>query len=122
MSVSVMPCHLSPKPRRASASTCHVSTRTDSSPFFERMTSPVAAIQAPSVRLVKPLKSSVPLAVAISWMAPLESRRVAKARRPMSRSNMMRPATVTVVPVLPPSSSSAWVACRSAARSVTSTR
>ncbi len=107
MSVSVMPCHLSPKPRRASASSSHDSTRTDSSPLFDRMTSPVATIQSPRLSPVRPLKSSVPLAVAMSWMAPLESRSVANASRPMSRSSMMRPATVAATPELPPSARSA---------------
>ena len=58
----------------------------------------------------------------MSWMVPVESRSVAKASRPMSRSSMIRPATVAGMPVLAPSPISAYVACSSAARSVTSTR
>jgi hypothetical protein len=58
----------------------------------------------------------------MSWIDPLESRKVANASFPMSRSSITRPATAAVTPLPAPSARSAWAACRSAARSVTSTR
>ena len=45
--MSVMPWHLSPKLRRASASSAHASTFTDSSPLLVLTTSPVAPTQSP---------------------------------------------------------------------------
>ncbi len=98
-----MPFHLSPKPRRASASSCHPATCTDSSPLRVRTTSPVATTQSPRLSAVSSSNRSVPFTVAISWIGPLESRSVANASLPIERSSITRPATVAVTPLPSPS-------------------
>ena len=118
-----MPFHLSPKPRRVSASIVHDVTFTESSPTFVFTTSPVAPTQSP--RLIRPKSSnpSVTLASANSCTsAPLPSRRVAKASRPWGRLSITRPATVTSMPVSSPASRPSWAAWSSAAVAVGSKR
>jgi len=114
-SKSAMPAHLSPKLCRAVASLVQVATRTDSSPRLVRTTSPLTPTQSPRWSFVNPSKSPVTWASANSWTSPLESRIVAKARRPWARSSITRPATLTTSPDSSPSIRCAYVDCRSAA-------
>jgi hypothetical protein len=121
--MSVMPFHLSPKPRRVSASITHVATFTDSSPRFVLTISPVAPTQSPRLILPKPSKSSVTAASANSWISsPLPSRKVAKASLPWARCSITRPATLTVMPVSSPSARPSCAARSSAVVAVTSKR
>ncbi len=59
VSTSDTPFHLSPKPRRASASSTHVWTCTDNSPFRVRTIFPPAPTQSPSDNLENASNSAV---------------------------------------------------------------
>ncbi len=76
--MSLTPRHLSPKLRRASASSCHSATFTESSPRLVRTTSPTAPTQSPRLSLTNRSKSSVQFAPANSCTAPDASRSSAK--------------------------------------------
>ncbi len=57
--MSLTPCHLSPKLRRAWARSSHPVTFTDSSPRWVRTTSPTAPIQSPRFSLANSSKAAV---------------------------------------------------------------
>gem|GEM_PF-3696947 len=116
VSVSVTPRHLSPKERRASASSTQSCTLTDSSPRRVRTTSPLAPTQSPRFRRTNASSSSVVPVWANSCTAPLESRSSAKATLPWVRRSMTRPDTETVSPDSSPAESPSHSAATSAAR------
>ena len=82
VSVSLIPCHLSGKGRRASAKRTQESTRTLSSPRRVVMTTPVTPNQSPRFRSQNSSKSGVLLEGANSWIRPEPSSRVPKANLP----------------------------------------
>ena len=96
VSTSVTPFHLSPKPRRASASSTQCATWTDSSPLRVRTTLPVAPTQSPSDSLEKASKSSV-IFCQRRTAGPDPTSRAAWRRpgAPGAASSMTRPATET---------------------------
>src|SRR5579875_2204347 len=122
MSVSVMPRHLSPKVRLASASSSQLSTRTESSPVLVRTTSPVARSQSPSDTRSSSAKPCVQLAPANSWTEPVHSERVKNATLPISRRSMALPPTVATSPLPCPAGRAEYLSCRAPALAVTSTR
>ena len=96
--MSLIPRHLSPKPRRASASSDHDETWTEISPRLVRITSPWTPIQSPRFSLTNSENSPVSAAVANSCTAPLQSRSSAKATLPWGRLRITLPATRTTTP------------------------
>jgi len=122
VSTSVTPRHLSPKLRRASASTTQCSTLTLTSPVLVFTTSPVAPSHVPRGSLAKSSKASVHAAPQKSWIEPVESVSVPKVSFPISRRRTSRPATDTDLPVEPPGSRPACAAWRAAAPAVRSNR
>ena len=90
---------------RASASSSHPVTFTESSPRFVRTTSPTAPTQSPRLSLVNSSKRSVTFARANSCTDPELSRSSANASLPCGRESMTRPATPTVTPDSSPGAS-----------------
>ena len=122
ISTSLTPRHLSPKLRRASASSSHPVTFTESSPRFVRTTSPTAPTQSPRLSLVNSSKRSVTFARANSCTDPELSRSSANASLPCGRESMTRPATPTVTPDSSPGASDDQASTTAAASWVRSKR
>jgi hypothetical protein len=118
--MSLTPRHLSPKLRRACASSTHSLTFTDNSPRLVRTTSPRAPTQSPRFSLTNSSKRSVTAASANSCTEPELSRSSANASLPWGRKSMMRPATPTVTPDSSPGASDDQASTTAAASCVRS--